>query len=114
GTALVDQDRVGAAAADQRSLVRPISSLPLLAGRSWEKGVRPLIEDAPASSLLDGERFKIRKGTNAQLADRIRLALHDGRSYAAGRNDGSCLSDARRLDPDVVERNDEEDCGHDH
>src|SRR2546425_410698 len=90
----------------------PPPLLPPLAGRSWAKGVRPLIEDAPASSLLDGERFKIRKGTNAQLADRIRLALHDGRSYAAGRNEGSCLSAAHRLDPDVGERQDEEESGH--
>jgi len=76
--AVIDQDRVGAPAADQRSLVQPISPLPLLAGRPSTKGIRPLVEDAPTSSLLDGERFKIRKSTNAQLADRIRFPLHDG------------------------------------
>src|SRR2546422_10378281 len=35
-----------------------------------------------------------------------------GRSYAASRNEGSCLSAAHRLDPDVGERKDEEECGH--
>ena len=74
----VYQDRMRPAAADKVSLVLPISSLPFLTGRPSTKRTRPLIEDAPTSTLLRGERFKVREGANAQLTDREGFALHLG------------------------------------
>src|SRR5437879_1142123 len=81
GLAVVDQDCMGATFAHQPSLVFPIRSLPFLARRPAAKGLRPLIENAPTSSLFDGERFEVRKRARIQLADRVcrRNSIRHGR-----------------------------------
>src|SRR5207245_6661711 len=77
----VDQDRMIATVADHPSLVSPMPSLPFLACRPATKGLRPLIENAPTSSLSDGERLKVRKRARIQLADRVcrRNSIRHGR-----------------------------------
>src|SRR6266545_7391380 len=70
--AVVDEDRMGAALADERLLVLSIQRAALFRRQPATDRPRPLVEDAPAFPLLDREHREVAEGPCAQLSRRVR------------------------------------------